>query len=148
MLHTHGTVDEEVVQRAVERSDRLPFFLHLIFKYLPVDGVAPEAVDAALDDAFADLDRTKNLTHLLSRIDIYYGDDAERAEAILDRVSSGPTSLTDLGEIAPAIDRPRAIVDLLCSDHYLVVEGSNLRWRYDSLRRLWRRRRHLDGDGG
>lgn len=97
-----------------------------------------EAFDAFVDDR----DESRAVTHLLTRLDLYY-DDVPAVRALLDRVATAPIRYSDLREESSDPQILVRLIDSLTDDHYLQVAAGEVRWRYDVLRRIWIRRRRL-----
>ncbi len=133
-----GRVRDEIARA----TDGIAILVHMIGEHVRDEGlkvVAVEDVGLVLDECFLRNDRSANLTHLLTRIDDYYGENIGTAEILLDEASSGNLQAVDLTEKSL-----RIVVEMLIEDHYLerTVNGQ-LAWKYQSLQRLWRVRRGL-----
>ncbi|MDQ3935266.1 MAG: hypothetical protein M3340_11635 [Actinomycetota bacterium] len=131
--------DKDAVAALVGETGGIPFLLHALAHRLYDAGSGPVAagdVDRAFTDLMDDRDDSRAVTHLVTRMEPFYGDKAAAAEAILDRVA------VDLATEAAAFDN-RRLLDSLIDDHYLVERDRTIRWRYDVLRRIWAHRRRL-----
>ncbi len=134
----------EVVLALVEISDGIPFVIHLVAAAVEesrVVEISAPSLEATFLGVMRDLDHSKQLTPLLTRVSGFYGPDDVLAESLLDHTCTGSRSfveLCDLGaEKADASVRDvERVLGLLVLDHYLVDDGS-YRWRYDVLRRFW-----------
>lgn len=130
-----GTVDA-----LLDDSDCIPFFIHALAHRLEDAGTGTVSA-RHVRDAFAafadDRDESRAATHLVTRIDLYYGGDAAAAKAILDDVA-----IARMVE-AERVGAEAKLLDLLIDDHYLAEQRGALSWRYDVLRRIWMRRRRL-----
>ena len=101
----------------------------------------PLSVEDWLATCFRRQDLSANLTHLLTRIEPYYGAEAGQAEAILDLVSEGAANRRQLISNQGSTER---LIDWLEADHYLDRNQVNeCVWKYPSLAKLWRVRRGL-----
>lgn len=143
---------EVAVASLVAETDGIPFFMHAVAGILEQrasQNGASRAVDSAdVSDAAArylqDRELSHAATHLLARIDQYYGELAPRAYELLDRVASAatPVRVDDVREGGAS----RRLLDLLVDDHYLIEQlgqEQRLRWRYPVLERIWKVRRRL-----
>ena len=106
----------------------------------------------AFREAVADLDRGRQLTSFLTRIEPYYGDLAPSAFWLLDQVAdAGSATRASLVHQSPRLlalrrgDTAWKVLDWLTLDQYLVkvADGSDAlySWRHEPLRRIWRLRR-------
>jgi hypothetical protein len=97
-------------------------------------------IENLMDECFRRNDRSANLTHLLSRIEDYYGDQSDAAKQLLNSASAGPLKPTELQDN----QEQQTLIETLIADHYLerTTDGS-IQWMYPSLRRLWRIRQGL-----
>lgn len=144
LLGINRAPGEGAVEALVESSGGIPFLIHALAHRLDDGGTGPVFAKEVADsfvDFVADRDESRAVTHLLTRLDLLYGDQTDAAEAILDRVAlEGPSVASDL-------DAERRLLDSLIDDHYLVerhhAEGPTVSWRYDVLRRIWIQRRRL-----
>lgn len=145
--------EEEAVQQVVTCCGGIPFLIQQLANLL--DNGSSDWVDAGAAvrtfDRFArDRDLSEGSTHLLSRIEVYFGDHEKLAFAILDRlaVSAGPVPFETLvQQCAGSGDREMvlATTDWLTDDHYLIEVQGGLSWRYGVLRDIYRIRRRLGG---
>lgn len=114
--------------------------------------LAPGDVTALLDDALGDLDRGHQMTSLLTRLHLHYGDDADLATWLLDQIATRAHTRPELHAAMVAANLParsdddlREVLDWLRADHYLdgpiVHSERRYAWRYPALRRIWVRRR-------
>lgn len=138
------------VSTLVRECGGIPFLMHKVASLLRVQGSGPvdaEQVSVAFEEFIDDRDESHAVTHLLERLDLNYGDAADRAGRVLDVLAVD--GAMGRGSLAEKVgDDPsglRGTVDLLIDDHYLRDHGNELAWRYDVLRRVWVRRRHLGG---
>lgn len=129
----------DAVAALVEQSGGIPFLIHWLAHRLYTAGSGPVSaadVDAAFTDFMDDRDQSRAVTHLVTRMQPLYGDDAAAAEAILDRVALGH-------EVEAADFADDRLLDSLIDDHYLVERDRTISWRYDVLRKIWVHRRRL-----
>lgn len=135
----HDALSEELATR----TDGIPMLIHLVGELLrdePRKHLVVDDIAVVLYDCFRRADRSANLTHLLTRLDDYYGDRTDAASELLDQASDRPIAAPSAKDRAS-----RELVDMLVADHYLErLAGGQLRWKYPSLARLWRIRRSLD----
>jgi hypothetical protein len=132
--------DEEAITAIVERSGNIPFLIHALTHRLYTAGTGPVTVgdiDRAFTDFMDDRDESRAVTHLVTRMEPLYGDQAKAAEEILDRVALEPAAE------AAALECDRRLLDSLIDDHYLAERDRTISWRYDVLRRIWVHRRRL-----
>ena len=145
---------EEVAAMIAGEVDNLPYYVHLVVKQLlnyqrmngaPVDPsmaaqVVAEAVTSSLDPW--------QLKHYLSRTPVYYREQAELANQILDIVatSARPPSFEEIRNGLAAQGKPPEkqqlsdLLDLLCRDYYIDL-GPRYRFRRELVRRAWQARR-------
>jgi hypothetical protein len=129
----------------VAATDGIPILLHLIGQQVRdsrTKNFGADLVQSTLDQAFRTKENSGDLTHLLSRIDTFYGTNVDAAFAVLDHTSQQDTKRpTLIGEVPGATND---VIEWLIDDHYLFqLDGGVLTWRYQSLGRLWRIRRGL-----
>jgi hypothetical protein len=133
---------EDVVDAMVEHAGAIPFLIHALAHRLDDAGSGPVEVGhvvGAFMDLLDDRDESKALTHLVTRLEPFYGNRASAAETLLDRVAlEHSVATTDLKPDADA-----ALIDDLIDDHYLVEHRGVVTWRYEVLRRIWVHRRRL-----
>ena len=140
--------DPDGVAAMLEHSGGVPFLIHALAHILN-DGrtgrVSPADVAAAFVAFMDDRDDSRAATHLVTRLQPYYGNDAALAEAVLDRTATqGPMSPAELHATVASADAALDVVlNHLLDDHYLLHRGGQLSWRYDVLRRIWVHRRQL-----
>lgn len=142
---------DEAVHALVEASGGIPFLSHYLAHALRgVEGTCTATqVRAAWRGFVQDRDRSRAMTHLLTRIDDYYGNHTPLAYRVLDltAMADGPLAFPALVAALHAedqLDIVRQIVDDLVDDHYLSGPSTGLRWRYDVLREIWIVRRRLE----
>ena len=146
--------DDDVVRAMVRSSGGIPYLVHFLANALSdVEGrCTPAHVRTAWEGFVHDRDRSRAMTHLLTRIDEYYGGNKVLAYRALDltAVADRPYAFSDLvtalhpdGVTEDGFEIARVIVDDLVDDHYLCGPSSALQWRYDVLREIWVVRRRL-----
>ena len=126
--------------RSWSTCDGIPFLIHALAHALHDAGTGPVGVGAIADafEAFMDdRDGSRAVTHLVTRLDPFYGDRTRDAERILDRVAM------DVSLDTASLEADGRLLDDLVDDHYLVEHGRTVGWRYDVLRRIWVHRRRL-----
>lgn len=141
-------VSPAVVTNIADVAGGIPFVVAMMVKYIrdkhePLPRT-PEETQELLANAAGDLSIGANFTPLLLRVDDYYGDQAELAEAILDAVANVPLTRTQIEGMVKAEPTQVAIVlDLLAEDHYLDFDPHSelYVWRFPPLRMIWRSRR-------
>lgn len=136
--------DEATVIALVETSGGIPIFLHHLANLLRgVHGCCtPQSVQVAWETFVNDRDQSRAATHLLTRLDTYYGEGANPAKRVLDMVAKSAEPIpaeTILDSIASVPE----VIDNLVDDHYLIDTPQGLEWRYPVLRRIWVVRRRL-----
>jgi len=145
-------IEPDQVKIVVDRSGAIPFIIHHVVHRLRSfeQQVTTDEVERAFEQFFGDRDASRALTHLLTRIDAYWGDDQKVVRSILDTVAiAGPVTSVDLcerveDERLEDRDEYLRIMNGLVDDHYIVKDDGCWRWRYDVLRLVWIRRRELD----
>lgn len=140
LLGIERAADEGAVEALVEQSGRIPFLIHALAHGLHEAGLGRVSVNdvaAAFIDFMDDRDESRAVTHLLTRLDPFYGERADAAKHVLDRAAiDGPLDIVDL-------EADGDILDALIDDHYLIGHERTVQWRYDVLRRIWVHRRRL-----
>lgn len=140
LLGIERECDDDAVAALVEHSGAIPHILHALAHRLHDAGSRrASAVDvaAAFGDFMDDRDESRTVTHLLTRLDLFYGERTAAAKTILDRVAQAPSIRT------AELDADNELLDDLVDDHYLVERERAMSWRYDVLRRIWVHRRRL-----
>lgn len=140
MLGIERRADDEAVATMISETGQIPFLLHALAHGLYDAGTTPVSAEDVRNAFLAfmdDRDSSRAVTHLVTRLDPLYGDQARPAEALLDRVALERTLPLS------ACDVSNAILDDLVDDHYLLQTDGSIRWRYDVLRRIWAHRRRL-----
>ncbi len=140
LLGVDRRANEPTAAVLVEICGAIPFLIHALAHHLEDAGTGPvEANDVttAFGEFMDDRDDSRAVTHLVTRLDPLYGDDAAAAEAILDRVALDEATRVD------DLDADASLLDDLIDDHYLIERDRVLRWRYDVLRKIWMHRRRL-----
>lgn len=140
LLGIERHADQDALAALVRQSGGIPFLIHALAHRLYNAGAGPVSasdIGRAFTEFMDDRDESRAVTHLVTRMDSLYGDQAANAEEILDRVSvEGATD-------AVAFGRDRRLLDSLIDDHYLIERDRRIHWRYDVLRRIWMHRRRL-----
>jgi hypothetical protein len=143
--------DTDAAEAAAELSGGIPWLIHHIAHRLPAgEGPATRAdIVEVFDEFVRDRDASSALTHLVTRLGLYYGDDEQLAEQLLDLVAQSEVAIP-FDDLARRLkksraekDRLRTVADLLEGDHYLITQPAGVTWRYDVLRRVWLVRRRL-----
>ena len=143
---------DEAVDHIVYLSGAIPFLIHHIAHQLNQTSQTPVTI-AAADTAWAmflDRDRSKAMTHLVTRLDEYPDNLRKPARALLDHTATAtdPISYEEIRAVAASAnldaDDILMMVDYLVDDHYLAEHDARFAWRYDVLRRIWIHRRKLN----
>ncbi len=137
-------------------SDGIPFLIQALASGIrdsttSQTTVTAKLVEAAFATYISDRDESRAFEHFVSRLDTYYPDPLRsRAIKLLDHTSQQPsTPLTKVYELlaagTPSCDKQDAVelLKALMDDHYLVRDGSDIRWRYPILARIWREKQML-----
>ncbi len=152
-------IDREFSDGAVEAmfscSDGIPYLLQALALRIghsttSETTVTAEMVEVALTTYVADPDESRVFEHFVSRVDTYYPDQRAVVIKLLNHTSQqSGTPLTEVLELLAAgtqlTDEHQAVALLkaLINDHYLVRYGSEIRWRYPILARIWREKQML-----
>lgn len=145
---------EQVAVTIATEVDDLPYYVHHVVKQLQnrqrAEGMR---VDSALtEQVVAEAVRSPldpwQLKHYLDRTPVYYGEQVELANRILDVVATAPEPPTfeeiENGLAAqgkpPEQQQLNDMLDLLCRDYYIDL-GPRYRFRRELVRRAWRARR-------
>ena len=150
--------DVAAVARAVALEvDRIPYYIHqtaLHLRSLQRNGngetVSVATVRDVVEEAIANPLDPWELGHYVARTPIYYGDDAQLVDTVLDIVASAtaPQSTEAINELLaahqkpPSVERLRELLDLLCKDYYLRPRPSYAFLR-SLVRRAWLAKRKL-----
>ena len=139
-LGIERVADDEAVDALVTTCDGIPFLVHALAHALHDAGTGPvsrDAVTEAFEAFMDDRDGSRAVTHLVTRLEPFYGARTREAERILDRVAM------DVSLDTASLAADGRLLDDLVDDHYLVERGRTVSWRYDVLRTIWARRRRL-----
>lgn len=140
LLGIERDAGEDAVAALVEHSGGVPFLIHALAHRLHEAGtgrVLAGDVAGAFAHFLDERDESRAVTHLVTRLEPLYGDQAVTAEAILDRVA------VDRSANAASLETDARVLNQLIDDHYLIERDRTVYWRYDVLRRIWRHRRRL-----
>ena len=161
-LGINRPISDEAVATVVAITDGFPSLIQTLFvmmKYEP-DGssTAEKAINAEeikqkLDDFIDDRNHSQDVTHYVTRIDLYYGDSVNMAHSILDIMAQGTGSISfrDINEqtkdnMGSEFIQKQFIAayNNLCDDHYLIENRTDddyeVMWRYQILREIYIRR--------
>ncbi len=132
----------------IEECNRFPYFIQALMAKADDEGRGGDTltvadVEALMIGYLDDPDRARVDDHTINRITLYYGDQAETARQILDRLLSGPCSTTKIDGTSATPAEVSATVTLLIQDHYLTRNGDEVSWRYPLVARMWARNRGL-----
>ncbi len=134
----------DAVAALVDVTGAIPFLMHKIVALVADRGEPGDAaprIRAAFSDFMHDRDASRAVTHLVTRLDLFYeGVELAAARQVLNTLAlaSAPVPAPELAStLALDPDLTRRVLDALADDHYLVDTESGLRWRYDVLRRVW-----------
>jgi hypothetical protein len=150
---------DAVAARMADAVEAIPFYIHhvaqgLVDRSRDNDDVMTAAtVDEIVDRAVLDPEDPWQLGHYVTRLQPYFGDDAEMAGALLDAISlsSGAIGFKELvsglrGQMPEVTDaKVRSMLDLLERDHYLMkTGGGRVVFRLKLVRRAWIVHRYLE----
>ncbi|MDR0417257.1 MAG: hypothetical protein LBH76_08115 [Propionibacteriaceae bacterium] len=152
-------ISQEAVRAVIEASGGIPSLIQKLFDMMrftsdgrPAAGpIEPAEVLRRLDEFIDDRDLSKDVTHYVTRIEVYYGALAKLAFKILDAaVADNSVTFADLERAmrtwaGDAFDRDEfvAALNLLKDDHYLSQDGPAITWKYPLIRRIYQHRRNL-----
>jgi hypothetical protein len=145
---------KDCARAIAEAVGNVAFYIHKLVSRLPADEpVTPASVERCLIREIAANERDDwDFAHYRNRLETYYRTDTPLALAVLDSVaataSATPTDFAALRRAAAASvkdfhddEKLRALLKLLCRDHYLVRdEHGAYRFYLELIRRWW----HLD----
>lgn len=145
---------EQVAVTIAAEVDDLPYYVHHVVKQLlnrqRADGarVDPALAESVVAEAVRSPLDPWQLKHYLDRTPVYYGEQAELANQILDIVATAaePPSFEEIENGLAAQGKPPGqqqlndMLDLLCRDYYIDL-GPRYRFRRELVRRAWRARR-------
>jgi hypothetical protein len=125
---------DEVAATIAAEVDRIPYYVHQTALHLlnaqrtgNCDTADVAAVQRIVEEAITDPLDPWELGHYVARTPVYYGDDAEVVNRILDIVALAPEPLAAAAihdQLAafgppPSSERLHELLDLLCKDYYL-----------------------------
>ena len=151
LLGVGRPADVEPARAMAVVSGGIPWIIHQIAHRMSRSAQPADAAEIHdVFDAFVrDRDASSSLTHLVTRLQPYYGNDEDLATRALDALA-GATEPLDLNALHRDIrlqrkDMPslRVVVDMLEDDHYLRTTTRGIEWRYDVIRTIWTIRRRL-----
>ena len=138
----------DTVETMTACTGGIAYFIHALAQQIQDGGktgpLTAEEVAKTWQSYIGNRDTGGPATHLLSRVDDYYGGDAELALEMLDALASGPKTTRDLRADFGGKEHFVTVLDLLIRDHYLAQQDGLVAWRYEVLRRIWAQRRFLD----
>lgn len=146
LLGIDRSADLGTVQILVESTGGVPFILHKVVSLLHDRGngrVSPGDAARAFTDFVDDRDESRAVTHLVTRLEPYYGSQAILARKVLDETASGRHVTADLRALLANDEHVDDVLNDLIDDHYLREVGDTIGWRYEVLRYIWSRRRRL-----
>ena len=146
LLGIDATPTDSIVERIGRLSEGHPFVLQHIVDGLRGDSTVDEASINSVFEGLLSPPTVLDLGHYASRLKKYYDDAAKLAFSVLDALAVSDGGLT-LDELAgePGTDR-EDLVDVLRDlrdDDYVAVEGTNVRFSLDFVRRYWANDRML-----
>lgn len=129
----------EVADCIALEVEGVPFYVHKVAQSLermPGAAVTDEDIRALVERALTAPDDPWELRHYRTRIELYYGDDAALARAVLDGVAASEESV-DLPTVYRRVaadqhlapvdeERVASILERLEDDHYLVRDGGDV----------------------
>ncbi|MES2505570.1 MAG: hypothetical protein V4599_02635 [Verrucomicrobiota bacterium] len=130
-----------------EAVGHVPFYIHKLISRLPKGGVTSASIQALLDREITSDNNDWDLEHYRKRLGRYYGPDEKLALQILDAIAIGESSgkllsfqamrklLSAKGPVNE--ETLRALLKLLCQDHYLIRTTANEYRFYLTLIRRW-----------
>ncbi|MDR1852106.1 MAG: hypothetical protein LBR21_05570 [Propionibacteriaceae bacterium] len=136
-----------------EITDCWPYLIQKLFDAMKYDEhgeadhteVIAEEVQRRFDAFVADRDQSRDVTQFVSRIEEHYGAGSKLAYAILDATATGP-HWRPIGKLPADLRADELFLEVfgkLQDDHYLLVRGDEVGWRYQVIRTIYRQRRML-----
>ena len=148
-------VGDDAIEELIRCTGAIPYLIQHMANLLdtsPPEVIDPQTVQRLFNEFIRDRDASRAATHLVSRVEQYYGEYEHPANLILDAVavSVEPVPFDDFGNLATTpreepLDRSAllGIAGWLVDDHYLNDGPAGYTWRYDVLRSIWAHRRKL-----
>jgi len=158
-------ITPEAISLVIEKTDAIPSLIQKLFDMMRYDRneilatdqpIQPEEVLQRFEDFVDDRDQSRDVTHFLTRIDLYYGENTALAFTILDFMAqvSDAVLFSDLelkikNLIGDGFNRKSFIITYsnLCDDHYLfeqkVDDQIEVSWRYPVIRTIYRRNKKI-----
>lgn len=149
LLGTDLDYEYSSINALAELTGAIPYLMQVVALKLgnienPVV-ITPKLVSCCFEDFIDEPEAFGSFIHFLTRLDGYYGDDADLAGQILDELLFRTNTWVDVVVLQgkyPDNHTP-TVIDKLVKDHYLVQRGSRVRWRYPVLQYIWARRRNI-----
>ncbi|MCL2655574.1 MAG: hypothetical protein FWD65_07795 [Coriobacteriia bacterium] len=158
-------ISPETVAHIVEITDAFPSVIQKLFDMMRYDAGRCSAAHALIEipeatecfnDFINDRDQSRDVTHYVTRIKLYYAQNVDMAFRILDHIARGDewTAFHDLESaiktaFGDSFDREQFIAtyNSLRDDHYLIARTSGnqteVSWRYPLIKTIYQRRREL-----
>jgi len=147
------SADHPAVLHMVDHTGGIPYLIQKLassiqFPFIDVPSkgtITAETIDEVFEAWIDDRDESKDVTHFLTRVEDYYGEDSPLAHEILRAVlAAGQIPRAELSESVRASGHLDQVVEDLISDHYLIAHGADLAWRYPVIRHIYARRYGLE----
>lgn len=145
-----ASFDNDSVSLLCRLTGGIPFLMHKITSLMQDSGAKVADVDclgSTYTSFVQDRDSSAAMSHVLTRMEDYYGTLLPAARSILDETAmknSESTSASELVQFANGdFEQLNLALNLLVQDHYLLESEEGVRWRYAALQDIWRRRRRL-----
>jgi hypothetical protein len=158
-------ISDEAVESVVTLTDAFPSLIQKLFGMMRYESDGSSAaerpieaseVEQKLNDFIDDRDQSQDVTHYVTRIDQYYGNNTDIAQMILDHLAQS-TEQVSFEHIRTTVEKALgskfennqlvAAYNNLIDDHYLVEQRADsiitVTWKYPILKRIYTRRRML-----
>ena len=164
-LGINRPISDEALESVVTLTDAFPSLIQKLFGMMRYESDGSSAaerpieaseVEQKLSDFIDDRDQSQDVTHYVTRIDQYYGNNTDIAQKILDYLaqSTEQVSFEDIRATAEKAlgskfenNQLVAAYNNLLDDHYLVEQRADsiitVTWKYPILKRIYTRRRML-----
>jgi len=145
--------DHSAIMRMVENTGGVPYLIQKLASAIqfpsidiPKQGsITQTIIDEVFEAWIDDRDESRDVTHFLTRVEDYYGEDSPLAHHILRAVlHAGTMQRAELPGSVRASEHLDQIIEDLIADHYLVAHGPDLTWRYPVIRHIYARRNGIE----
>jgi hypothetical protein len=146
-------IDANAVDEMSRRTDGIPYLIQALADTMRT-GSGPITLSEIRESFTAfveDRDQSKAVTHFVTRIETYYGENSKLAHQLLKWSASQPAIWRPVFEIPDSIKAQDAFSEVfnhLVDDHYLITRRANghreFMWRYPVILQIYRARKNIE----